>query len=258
MDYKRHYDKLIENSKNRILGEDVYSEKHHIIPKCLGGNNEKSNIVRLLPKEHYIAHLLLFRLHPSNQKLAYAFWMMCNGNRKDKRGYAVSGRIYKEIKSTFVNLLKEREPTFKGKKHSIESRNKISSAKKGLPPPVKGKKYSDESRLKQSVARLGKKDSLETKLKKSKSMTGVKKSKEHSLNISKAQSGENNNMFGVTGYDNKSSKPIEQFNLEGEFIKEWANCRIASKETNIHFVGINNCCLGKTKTSGGFVWRYKL
>lgn len=258
MDYKRHYDKLIENSKNRILGEDVYSEKHHIIPKCLGGSNEKSNVVRLLPKEHYIAHLLLFRLHPSNQKLAYAFWMMCNGNRKDKRGYIVSGRIYEEIRSTFVDLLKERESPFKGKKHSSESRAKISSAKEGLPPPVKGKKYSDESRYKQSVARLGKKDSLETRLKKSKSMTGVKKSKEHSLNISKAQSGENNNMFGVTGYDNKRSKPIEQFNLDGKFIKEWANCRIASKETNIHFVGINNCCLGKNKTAGGFVWKYKL
>jgi len=258
MNYILHYNKLVEKAKNRILPKEIYTEKHHIIPKCLGGNNSKDNIVKLLPKEHYIAHLLLFNEYPTNQKLAYAFWMMCNGNKPDKRTYRISGKIYEEIKISFINILKEREPTFKGKKHSDEAKNKISLSKKGLPPPVTGKKYSDESKHKQSLARLGKRDSLETRLKKSNSMTGVKKSQEHVLKISKAQSGENNNMFGVTGYNNKRSKHIEQFDLDGNYIKEWANCRIAAKDLGIHFGGINNCCLGKVKTSGGFIWKYKI
>ena len=82
MDYRKDYDLLMERAKNRELLKDTYTERHHILPRCLGGKNNKNNIVKLLPKEHYIAHLLLFRLYPNNQKLSFAFWMMCNGNRK--------------------------------------------------------------------------------------------------------------------------------------------------------------------------------
>jgi len=105
MDYKKHYDFLMEKANNRELPKDVYSEKHHILPKCLGGNNNKENVVKLLPKEHYVAHLLLFRLHPNKQKLAFAFWMMCNGNRKKNRKYVVSGKIYEEIRTKFIECL---------------------------------------------------------------------------------------------------------------------------------------------------------
>lgn len=257
MNYKLHYNKLMEKAKNRVLNKHEYSENHHIIPKCIGGTNDKSNIVKLLPKEHYIAHLLLFREYPSNQKLAYAFWMMCNGNKKDKRTYRISGRLYEEIRTKFVEILKEREPTFKGKIHTAEAKEKISNSKKGKLPPVAGKKYSQESKDKQSKARLGKKDSLETRIKKSKSMTGVKKSKEHAKKISLAQKGKNNNMYGITGYNNKRSKPIIQFDLSMNYIKEWANARIASQELNINYQSLNSCCLNKTKTSGGFIWKYK-
>lgn len=38
MDYKRIHDNIIENSRNRKL--EVYSEKHHIIPSCMGGSND--------------------------------------------------------------------------------------------------------------------------------------------------------------------------------------------------------------------------
>jgi hypothetical protein len=257
MNYKLHYDKLIEKAKNRVLNKHEYNEKHHIIPRCLGGTNDKSNIVKLLPKEHYIAHLLLFREYPSNQKLAYAFWMMCNGNKKDKRTYKISGRLYEEVRTKFIEILKEREPTFKGKNHTIETKEKISKSKKGKLPPVTGKKYSQESKDKQSKARLGKKDSLETRMKKSKSMTGIKKSKEHALKISLAQKGENNNMYGVTGYNNKRSKIVFQYNTDGDFIKEWPNARIAAQELNLNYTAINDCCRGKQKTSQGFIWRYK-
>ena len=97
MNYKNIYKNLIERAKNRMLDDNEYVERHHIVPKCLGGNNSKNNIVKLYPKEHYIAHLLLYRIHPNHQGLAYSFWMMCNGNRKNKREYKVSGRLYEEI-----------------------------------------------------------------------------------------------------------------------------------------------------------------
>lgn len=45
MDYNKLYDSLIARAKTRIL--DCYRERHHIIPKCLGGSNLKDNIAEL-------------------------------------------------------------------------------------------------------------------------------------------------------------------------------------------------------------------
>jgi hypothetical protein len=74
MDYQAHYDKLISRSKNRVL--EGYYEKHHIIPRCLGGSDNKNNIVNLTPEEHYVAHQLLVKIYPNNAKLINAAVMM--------------------------------------------------------------------------------------------------------------------------------------------------------------------------------------
>lgn len=84
MNYITHYTKLIERAKNRIL--DGYSEKHHIVPKCMAGTNDKNNLVYLTPEEHYIAHQLLIKIYPDNKELIYAAIMMCvYSETNDKR-----------------------------------------------------------------------------------------------------------------------------------------------------------------------------
>ena len=60
MNYNRIYTQLIEKAKLENNLDNVYYERHHIIPKSLGGPNTKSNLVKLVPRQHYIAHLLLF------------------------------------------------------------------------------------------------------------------------------------------------------------------------------------------------------
>lgn len=72
--YLKRYNKLIEHYKSLVLKGIV--EKHHIIPKCMGGDNSKENLVRLTPKAHYVAHHLLHKAYPDNIKLAHAFGMM--------------------------------------------------------------------------------------------------------------------------------------------------------------------------------------
>ena len=69
MNYKKHYDALIVRSKIRIL--TGYTEKHHILPKCMGGDNSKHNIVRLTPEEHYVAHQRTGSKNGSYGKLWY-------------------------------------------------------------------------------------------------------------------------------------------------------------------------------------------
>lgn len=61
MNYSLHYMSLIKRAKNRTL--TCYKETHHIIPRCLGGTDDSENLVDLTPREHYIAHILLAKIH---------------------------------------------------------------------------------------------------------------------------------------------------------------------------------------------------
>lgn len=63
MDYKKIYDALIEYRKTNKLvkSNSCYCEEHHITPKCMNGSDDQSNLVNLTAREHYIAHLLLWK-----------------------------------------------------------------------------------------------------------------------------------------------------------------------------------------------------
>ena len=61
MNYQIIYDNLINQAKNRLV--DGYTEKHHILPKSMGGSNQAFNIVKLTAREHFLAHWLLFKIY---------------------------------------------------------------------------------------------------------------------------------------------------------------------------------------------------
>ena len=51
--YTRWYYDIIDRAKTRILSANNYYEKHHIIPKSLGGSNSADNLVNLSAREHF-------------------------------------------------------------------------------------------------------------------------------------------------------------------------------------------------------------
>ncbi|AFU64176.1 HNH endonuclease [Salmonella enterica] len=111
MNYKKIYNNLIERSRNRTLVG--YKERHHIVPRCLGGGDELNNIAVLTPEEHYIAHLLLVKLNPGNYKLVYAAQMMCVSGSKVKRSNKSFGwlrRKFSEESSKAGKLRYENDP----------------------------------------------------------------------------------------------------------------------------------------------------
>jgi hypothetical protein len=92
MNYRRHYGLLIEKAKARQVEKGVYVEKHHIVPRSEGGSDDKSNLVELYPREHFVAHWLLYRENPTIAR-SFAFNMMSC----DRRGtYKPSSRAYAE------------------------------------------------------------------------------------------------------------------------------------------------------------------
>lgn len=96
MNYQKIYNSLIERAKNRsIIG---YCEKHHIVPRCLGGSDLDENLVKLTPEEHYLAHQLLVKIFPTNHSLAKAAAMMIP-NRPTNKMYGWVRRRFSAAKS---------------------------------------------------------------------------------------------------------------------------------------------------------------
>ena len=106
MDYKNHYNKLISNAINRKVSG--YTESHHIIPRCLNGSDDSSNIVKLTPEEHYVAHQLLVKIHPLSNGVIYAALMMCvpvsnkNHYRKNNKRYGWLKRKYSAVRKQYM------------------------------------------------------------------------------------------------------------------------------------------------------------
>lgn len=160
MDYLKVYNSIINKGKSNIFEKDDYFEEHHIVPKCLGGQDSNDNLVKLTYREHFVAHWLLFRIYPSNKMISAAFHIIafgtnCRNTRKHHKGYMPSSRAIDEAK-----MAKVLHRT--GSKHSPETIIKMRESweqriKNGYVSHNKGKVTSDETKEKQRQSKLGKK-----------------------------------------------------------------------------------------------------
>jgi len=166
--YSKWYDALITKARSRDLLEG-YVESHHVIPNCIVKNND---VVKLTAREHYVAHLLLWRMSMPikwHNKMSMALHVMVNssGTEKQDRNYLISSRIYESARLSFIAAMKshyaEHGGTMKGKKHTPESLVKMRAWQNK--PEIKqqqrervlgeknhmyGKKHSEE--IKQQIA----------------------------------------------------------------------------------------------------------
>lgn len=148
MNYKRIYEQLVLRAGGREL--DAYTERHHIVPRCIGGADVAENLVNLTPEEHFIAHLLLVKIYPSEPKLVYAANMMHNRVANNKQ-YGWVKRLFAEVERASKS----------GCRRTLESRNKQSNTVKqkyadGYVSPCKGRSLSDEHKQKVREANRGK------------------------------------------------------------------------------------------------------
>ena len=84
MDYNLIYKNLILKARERNLQKNIYFEKHHIIPRCMGGNNDQNNIVKLTAREHFVAHWILTKIYNKEWKLFFAFFQMTKNCRHER------------------------------------------------------------------------------------------------------------------------------------------------------------------------------
>jgi len=148
--YTKYYYGIIENARSRE--NTLYTEKHHIIPKSLGGDNNINNIVKLSAREHFICHRLLCKMTTDTEKakMSYAAWQQ--GRSLHLKGMKISSRLYEQLK---INLSK----SMTGRKRdqfSAEWRENISKGHMGDKNSMYGKPRSAETKQKMSENRKGK------------------------------------------------------------------------------------------------------
>jgi len=190
--YLNRYLKFIDALKNQSI--DGYSEKHHIMPRSMGGGDEPSNIIVLTLRQHYIAHWMLWKTYGG--KMAVAFDYM-NGIKK--YGYRLTGRTIKLLSEDVSkrrserpvsDATKEKQRQAKlgrklspehiekvrlastGRFVSEETKRKVSEGKKGISTRGTGWQQSQETRNKIRQAQVGalnhmhgRKHSMETRMK---------------------------------------------------------------------------------------------
>jgi hypothetical protein len=140
MNYQKVYDDLIVKCQARQL-IDGYKERHHIIPKSLGGSNDLFNLVDLTAREHFIAHFLLAKIYGGTQWHAIKRMRGNDGFYINSRLYEVSRKeIAKEVGRRMAGIPKTDEQKAKmsaaamGQKKSPEAVEKTRQANLGRKP----------------------------------------------------------------------------------------------------------------------------
>ena len=132
MNYRELYHRFLSTRPTRIRTKQRNDglETHHILPRSLGGTNQADNLIHLTPKEHWIAHRLLYKMTEgvAKQKMAYALISMI-GNK----GYRPTARQYAMLKqlNRYATKMMWQDPTYRAKQmayRTSEKRRAISRA----------------------------------------------------------------------------------------------------------------------------------
>jgi hypothetical protein len=126
--YTTWYNSIIDRAKTRS-SLPGYKEKHHIIPKSLGGSNLKTNIVALTAREHVVCHILLTKMVSGKDvhKMAQAAWMMVVVSKGHVR-YKISNRKYEQLRLAMSDSKKNKSTWNKGIPPSDDTRLKLRTA----------------------------------------------------------------------------------------------------------------------------------
>ena len=123
MDYKKIYDAICERGQTterhqQLKDNGTYFELHHVVPRCMGGTDDISNLTKLTAREHFICHHLLYKIYSKNitadksivAKLCRAFFRMTCSNKKQGRKLILNSYQYQEVREACSLAMKLHHP----------------------------------------------------------------------------------------------------------------------------------------------------
>lgn len=192
--YTKYYYSIIQKAQLRDLSG--YSEKHHIIPRSLGGSDESNNLVKLTAREHFVCHWLLTKMVDDT----YSKWKMINAlglmlwiENDNQQRYKVNSKLYEQLKKKHSEY---RSWAVAGERNGFYGKHHTEEAKEAIRKKNTGSTLTPEQKEKVRLAKLGKKRNPF--------------SQEHKDKIRAASSGENNPMYGKKHSDETKRKIAEK------------------------------------------------
>ena len=146
--YRRWYLALCERARGRVLSDR--GERHHVVPKSLGGSNTADNMVALTYREHFLAHWLLtkFTAGQAQRKMNHALAMMAS---------SVGGRVLTSWQ--YARAKVALSDAVRGLQKSVVTRERMAATARNRSPEYRekqriaqtGRTHSDETRAKLSA-----------------------------------------------------------------------------------------------------------
>lgn len=215
-----------------------YFERHHIIPKCLGGSNDKSNLIDLYAEEHFHAHKLLAQEYPENGKLVSAYAMMAFIKNEHQKRVELSSKDYLLARETFSQLMKKKwqdENYRNTQSNNLIKRWKNPSYRKSQSErrtELNNKMWSDPDFRK----KIGEKTNERWK-KLTPEKIEIQKNRMKDLS---------NKLWSNPDYIRQHCSPVHCLETNEYFFKQQDACT----KYNINSTGISNCLKGRQKSAG--------
>ena len=129
------YNRIIDRAKSRLIS--CYTEKHHIIPRSLGGSNNSANIVALTAREHFICHLLLTRMTQGEdkKKMVFAVFYLTGKGKANRNNRMKSSRLYAKLRTQLSASVSEQKKGCKQPPRSELAKQHYSLSKRGKRNP---------------------------------------------------------------------------------------------------------------------------
>lgn len=230
--YNNNLNKAIEDyhilTDKKEIKENIYTEKHHILPKCMGGSDSEDNLVLLTYREHVLAHMLLYLINSENKDMFLAFSLLT----ELKSNYISDEELSVNLEALEVIKIKRSE-FMKGKNNPMknpETAKKVSELKKHQPGFFKGHHHTEKTKqiLRNKTLNLGWSGENHP-------FYGRKHTEESRKKISDKLKGENHPLFGKHLSDEtreKMSKSRDNPIISPEGI-EYSSIKAAAKEIGI-------------------------
>ena len=296
MNYLKIYNNIIEkyNQLNLQKKNGIYLETHHIIPRCVGGKDNISNLINLTAKAHFICHLLLPKIYKNNNqiynKLYQALFMMSIMKNNFQERHIITSKQYEKIRFEYANFRRNTSQT----SESNEKRRQ----------KLLGRKAWNAGLTKETnpiLKLIGQK--VSNKLKNRIFTNEHRKHLSEAMKMSDKKRGKNNHWYGTKGpmggkhhTEERNRKMSEWMKLNNPFrgkhhteesnkknsdkvkakwrdpqyrqkILKFHTTKVICIETKIIYAnaaiasrmtkikGISKCCKGEVETAGGFHWK---
>jgi hypothetical protein len=230
--YTNWYFNIVANAKQTA----AYTEKHHIVPRSLGGSNDKSNIIKLSAREHFICHWLLSKMCAGNErnKMVYALFMMKKESKQHQRYFTpITSRVFEKYKSCLRHSDETKQKMRKPK--SQVHCNNISKARQGIA-------FSDQQIHNMSIAHKG--------------IVTYKRTDKHreitrNIHKNKVVSEESRKKMSESHIGKSPGNKGVQLSVEQKALRPWHHCSIcgtkSQNKANIVRYHGNNCKNGSKR-----------